>query len=152
MKLIRLHLYIPLNTISFGVYLKRESLRWFNEAVWDLETAKILHEAKRFNAAAFYSHQAAEKASKSLLYHVNEAAWGHSVRELLQRYFERISEDPPEDIMRCARELDRHYIPSRYPNAHPSATPHEAYDDEASSRAIKCAEIVVEYVRRIISK
>ncbi|MGP3666803.1 MAG: HEPN domain-containing protein [Candidatus Bathyarchaeota archaeon] len=132
--------------------MKHEALRWLNEALWDLDTARILHKAGRFNAATFYSHQAAEKASKAMLYHVNEAPWGHSVRELLLRYFEKNALNPAEEIMQCARELDRHYIPSRYPNAHPSGTPHEAYDDETSLRAIKCAEIVVEYARKIISQ
>ncbi|MCX8171144.1 MAG: HEPN domain-containing protein [Candidatus Bathyarchaeota archaeon] len=132
--------------------LRRESLRWLNEAMWDLDTARILHEAKRFNAAVFYAHQAAEKASKAMLYHVNEAPWGHSVRELLLRYFEKIGKNPPEDMMRCARELDRHYIPSRYPNAHPSATPHEAYDEEVSLRAIRCADMVVGYAKEVIGQ
>lgn len=72
------------------------------------------------------------KACKALLYHVNEAPWGHSVRELLARYFSKLGVSPPEDLMIYARELDRHYIPSRYPNAHPSGTPHEAYDEETS--------------------
>ena len=49
-----------------------------------------------------------------------------------------------------ARELDRHYIPSRYPDAHPSGTPHEAYDEETSKRAIKAAEEVVYFARKII--
>jgi len=38
--------------------------RWFSEAVWDLETAEILHSARRYNAAVFYAQQAAEKAAK----------------------------------------------------------------------------------------
>ncbi|MEM3944263.1 MAG: HEPN domain-containing protein, partial [Thermofilaceae archaeon] len=52
--------------------VRGEALRWLSEALWDLETAEILHREKRFNASAFYSHQAAEKACKALLYHVNE--------------------------------------------------------------------------------
>lgn len=56
--------------------MRSESIRWLDEALWDLDTAKILHREKRFNVAAFYSHQAAEKAAKPLLYHINEAAWG----------------------------------------------------------------------------
>ncbi|MEM0085565.1 MAG: HEPN domain-containing protein, partial [Zestosphaera sp.] len=47
--------------------MRGEALRWFNEALWDLDTAKILYRERRFNAAAFYSHQAAEKACKALL-------------------------------------------------------------------------------------
>jgi HEPN domain-containing protein len=99
--------------------MRGEALRWLDEALWDLETARILHRERRYNAAAFYSHQAAEKACKALLYHINEAPWGHSVRELLTRYFTRVNVKPEEDLLRYARELDRHYIPSRYPNAHP---------------------------------
>ncbi|MEM0268688.1 MAG: HEPN domain-containing protein [Candidatus Korarchaeum sp.] len=130
--------------------MRGEALRWMEEATWDLDTARILHREGRFNASSFYAHQAAEKACKALLYHANEAPWGHSVRELLQRYFRSRGLEPDEGLMRCARELDRHYIPSRYPNAHPSGTPHEAYDEETSSRAIKCAEAVVSYARGIV--
>lgn len=127
--------------------MRGEASRWLEEALWDLETARILHREKRFNASAFYAHQAAEKAAKALLYYLNEAPWGHSVRELLSRFFERLGRNPPEELMACARELDRHYIPSRYPDAHPSGTPHEAYDEETSARALKAAEKVVELAR-----
>ncbi|WP_420835092.1 HEPN domain-containing protein [Thermofilum adornatum] len=47
-----------------------------------------------------------------------------------------------------ARELDRHYIPARYPNAFPSGTPHEAYDEEISRRAIEACEEIIRFVRR----
>ncbi|MEM2776786.1 MAG: HEPN domain-containing protein [Candidatus Bathyarchaeia archaeon] len=92
--------------------MRNEAFRWFEEASWDLDTVKILHKERRYNAAAFYSHQAAEKACKALLYNVNEAPWGIAL-ELLARYFNRIEEKPLEELMKCARELDRHYIPSR---------------------------------------
>jgi HEPN domain-containing protein len=130
--------------------MRSEALRWFNEALWDLDTARILHREKRYNAAAFYAHQAAEKAAKALLYHVNEAPWGHSIRELLQRYFVKINREADEKLLTFARELDRHYIPSRYPNALPSGTPHEAYDAETSIKALKASEEIIEYVRREI--
>ncbi len=35
-------------------------------------------------------------------------------------------------LLSFARELDRHYISSRHPNAHPEGTSHEAYDEETS--------------------
>ncbi|MCY0867686.1 MAG: HEPN domain-containing protein [Desulfurococcus sp.] len=130
--------------------MKEEARRWLDEALWDLETARILHRERRYNAAAFYSHQAAEKAVKALLYSVNEAPWGHSVRVLLERYFERRRENANPILLNNARELDRHYIPSRYPNAHPAGAPHEAYDEDTSSRAIKAAEEIVEYARRLL--
>ena len=55
-----------------------------------------------------------------------------------------------ERLLASARELDRHYIPSRYPNAHPSGTPHEAYDEVAARRALKAARRIVEYVEGMI--
>ena len=128
--------------------MRGEALRWFSEALWDLDTAKILHREKRYNAAVFYSHQAAEKAVKALLYNVNEAPWGHSIRELLQRYFMRVGSQVDERLLTLARELDRHYITSRYPNALPSGTPHEVYDEEVSNRVIRAAEELIGFVRR----
>jgi len=133
--------------------VKSEALRWLSEAEWDLETARILHREKRFNASAFYAHQSAEKAVKALLYHVNEAPWGHSIRVLLERFFAKTSSRDlglEAELLVCARELDRHYIPSRYPNALPAGTPHEAYDEETSQRAIECARRILEYVKRVI--
>lgn len=130
--------------------MSSEVERWFSEALWDLETAEILHKEKRYNAAVFYSHQAAEKAVKALLYSVNEASWGHSIRTLLDRYFEKMKRKPDDVLMSFARELDRHYIPSRYPNALPAGTPHEAYDSEVSSRVINAAKEVVEFVRGVL--
>ncbi len=56
--------------------MRGEAERCLNEAEWDLETARILHRERRYNAAAFYSHQAAEKAVKALLYSLNEAPLG----------------------------------------------------------------------------
>lgn len=129
--------------------MRSEARRWLSEALWDLETAKILHEKSRYNSAVFYAHQSAEKASKALLYFLNESPWGHSVRELLERFFEKTGKFD-EKLLTFSRELDRHYIPSRYPDALPSGAPHEAYDRETSERAIEIAEKVVEYARKFM--
>jgi HEPN domain-containing protein len=67
----------------------KEAERWFSDAAYDLETAKLLHSSRRFNAACFYAHQAAEKGVKALLYSLNESPWGHSVRVVVERYVEK---------------------------------------------------------------
>lgn len=130
--------------------MREEAARWLSEAEWDLGNAEILYREKRWNAAAFYSHQAAEKAVKALLYSVNEAPWGHSVRILLERYFRRVGEEPDEGLLSCARELDMHYILSRYPNAHPAGTPHEAYDEVTAREALRAARKIVKYVEGVL--
>ncbi|HIQ55865.1 MAG TPA: HEPN domain-containing protein [Pyrodictium sp.] len=128
-----------------------EAKRWLSEALWDLETARILLRERRYNAAAFYAQQAAEKAVKALLYSINEAPWGHSVRVLLLRYFEATG-TRRENLLVDARELDRHYIPSCYPNALPEGTPHEAYDRETAERALAAAKRIIEFVVEEIEK
>jgi HEPN domain-containing protein len=130
--------------------LRGEARRWLEEALWDIETARILYREKRYNAVAFYAQQAGLMAAKALLYHVNENPWGRSVRVLLERFYERMGAEPDEKLLTYARELDRHYIPSRYPNAHPAGTPHEAYDAETAERALEAAEAIIMYARRVI--
>jgi len=126
-----------------------EAERWLSEAEWDFDTAKVLHTSKKFNASAFYSQQSAEKAVKAALYGLGEIPLGHSVRELLERFHEA-SGIKLENLLTFARELDRHYIPSRYPNVYPSGTPHEAYDEETSRRALECTRVMLEFVKRFI--
>jgi len=124
-----------------------ESRRWFSEAEWDLESARILHESKRHNSSAFLCQQSAEKCAKALLYSVGESPFGHSVLELIERFAVASGKDISE-LKPLAAELDRHYIPARYPNAIPSGSPHEYYDQEVSHRTLEYATRILDYVRR----
>ena len=130
--------------------MRNDALRWLEEAEKDIETAEILYKNARYNAVCFYAHQAAEKAVKAILYSINEAPWGHSIRILLERYIEKSGSPQIEYLMECARELDRHYIPSRYPNAHPSGTAFEAYDPKTAERALECSRGILKYAREKI--
>jgi len=127
-----------------------EASRWLDEALWDLDTAKILYREKRYNAAVFYSHQSTEKASKALLYKYYVSSWGRGVRDLLERFYNISNVNRDEKVVSYARELNIHYIPSRYPNAHPSGTPHEAYDEEIAFNMILKAEKIIDYCKRFI--
>jgi HEPN domain-containing protein len=124
-----------------------EAKRWFSEAEWDLESARILHESRRYNSSAFLCQQSAEKCAKALLYSVGESPFGHSVLELLERFGEASGKDISE-LKSLAAELDRHYIPARYPNAIPSGSPHEYYDQEVSQRVLQYAARILDYARR----
>jgi HEPN domain-containing protein len=118
--------------------IREEALRWFEEGENDISTAKILLEHEKYNPSAFYSQQAAEKVLKGLLLAYNEATWGHSVLSLLRRLDEIMDVDINE-IEQCAKELDRHYIPSRYPDAYPSGRPEDYYTEKIAKEAITCA-------------
>jgi len=129
--------------------IRDEALRWFEEGENDISTANILLEHKKYNPSAFYSQQAAEKILKGLLLAYNEATWGHSVLSLLRRLDEIMDVDISE-IEQCAKELDRHYIPSRYPDAYPSGRPEDYYTEKMAKEAIACATKIKEFAQNLM--
>jgi HEPN domain-containing protein len=124
---------------------------WLNEAKWDLETSEILKNHKRYNSCAFFAQQAVEKLLKSALLFNNESPWGHSTRVLVIRLDEICNLDL-SSLTHYASELDLHYIPSRYPNAHPNSAPHEVYDEIIAQKAIENANTIFENIIPIFDK
>ncbi len=92
-----------------------------------------------FEWACFCAHQAAEKAVKAVHEARGEQAWGHSVRELL----ESIDADAPPGILDAARELDRCYIPTRYPNGFDRGAPKDHFGEPDAARTIAGAEEIL---------
>ena len=45
-----------------------------------------------------------------------------------------------------ARELDLHYIPSRYPNGIPSGYPHQFYSKKVANRALIASDRIFSYI------
>lgn len=121
-----------------------EAERWLKQALRDLDAAKGSLADGYYEWACFQAQQAAEKAVKALLYGLGVGAWGHSIVELLGILKDRYD---VEELMPLARELDRHYIPTRYPNSFESGYPAMYYDYEAAERAIKAAEAIITWVR-----
>ena len=83
---------------------------------------------------------------KALHESVGTEAWGHSVVELL-----RGLSDVPADVIDAAKVLDRHYIPSRYPNSHPAGAPGDLYTAAEAERALQDAGRVIEHVKGRLS-
>ncbi len=122
-----------------------EAKRWLMQALRDLEAATSSLESGYYEWSCFQSHQAAEKAVKALLYAHGKSAWGHSITELLG--YVKSTTEVPEELFYHARELDRHYIPSRYPNAFESGYPALYYDKITGERAISACKRIIEWVR-----
>jgi HEPN domain-containing protein len=118
---------------------------WFRQAEKDLQHAKRSIDVGDFEWACFAAQQAAEKAVKSLYQSIHVDALGHSVSRMLQDL--PVSFRPPEDLLERAKELDKHYIPSRYPNFHPEGAPLDYYTGPEARRAVEGAEKILESVR-----
>jgi len=54
---------------------------------------------------------------------------------------------PPRELVEKAKELDRHYIPTRYPNLHPEGAPMDYYTRADAERAVRYAGEILEFCR-----
>jgi HEPN domain-containing protein len=123
---------------------------WMNEAEGDLEHAKSDMKHGYYNWACFSAQQSAEKAAKAVFQRMGAEAWGHSVADLLKELSRRYR--VPEELINGALELDKAYIPARYPNVHPSGSPRNIYTKEEARRLIGYAENILKFCSDILSK
>ncbi len=121
---------------------------WLRQAIRDLEHARKSLEFGDYEWACFAAHQAAEKAVKALYQKIGIEVWGHSISRMLMHLPNNYK--PTENLINKAKELDRHYIPTRYPNFHPEGAPMDYYTQEDARRAIEYAEEIVEFCRNKI--
>ena len=127
-----------------------ECRRWFTQALRDFKASKDSLDDGNYEWSCFQAQQAAEKAVKALLYAHGRIAWGHSIVELLNTL--RNVEDVSEELYVCGRELDRHYIPSRYPNAFESGYPGLYYDRTTAERCITCSKNIIDWVVKCLER
>jgi len=127
------------------VFDKEEFLRWFKHAEYTLRSAVRDKDSGDYSWACFKAQQAAELAVKALLYGLGIMAYGHSIKKLLDILSKEVQ--VPENLLRNARLLDRHYIPPRYPDAYIEGSPYEYYDRIDAEEAIKAAEEILTFVR-----
>jgi len=130
---------------------KQEGQRWLAAARNDLQGARLLRQGQLHNLACFHCQQAAEKALKAILYaHGAQRVVGHGVQDLVKSVGKV---DPAAaTIAPEAANLDRYYIPTRYPNGLPGGTPSEAYDSVDSEHAESVAEQVLQLAEQAIRR
>lgn len=98
------------------------------------------------NWGCFLAEQAAQLAAKSLLHGTGSGAWGYDLVALGERLREAAGEELPDAVAAALRRLSRHYIPPRYPDAHPGGSPMAYYGTEDSAEAIADADRVIAHV------
>jgi len=79
--------------------------------------------------SCFLAEQGAQLALKGLLHAVGEhaGAWGHDLGPIERGVAAVFGDDWPPGLVEPAMRLGRHYLPARYPDAHPTGAPDERY-------------------------
>jgi len=116
--------------------MKREEWqRYRRQAEHTLESGRRDRDAGDHDWACFKAQQSAELGLKGYVRATREYATGHSVTRLLGALVDGV----PAELVDCARELDKVYIPARYPDAYPAGAPMDYYGTAESERALDCA-------------
>jgi HEPN domain-containing protein len=130
-----------------------EARRWFQQARYDLRAARWNVEGDFHSTACFLAQQAAEKALKSLHYYLGSgrpSLLTHSLVEMVRDGSKQVPE--LATLQEIARQLDLHYVPSRYPNGLPGGYPHRFYGTEMSAHAIQAASNVLAFVQDFFTR
>jgi len=120
-----------------------------DQAQGDLQHARSSLEIGHFDWACFAAQQAAEKAVKAAFQALGAEARGHSVNELLTALDHSRRVTP--DLLDAAKELDKAYLPARYPDALPASSPRRAYTATEAERMIGCADRIVRFCEDLLA-
>ena len=101
-----------------------------------------------YDWACFAAHQGAEKAVKGLFLSLGGEGWGHSITALLNDLAGRMQ--VPEELLDSARRLDKHYIPTRYPNGFDSGAPHSYYTAREAAEALEDGRSIYDFCRQSV--
>ncbi len=128
-------------------YDRPELERWRRQAQAALDLARTAADTTS-SWACFLAEQGAQLALKGLLHAVGEhaQAWGHDLGPLERRAAAVFNPDWPPGLMEPAMRLGRHYLPARYPDAHPTGAPEERYTAGDARAALDDAQNLVNAV------
>jgi len=130
--------------------MREEAEHWFREALNELELAKRLLELDYLNYTCFHSHQAVEKALEALIIQRLRVIppKTHNLIELAEKL--RDGGLPTNEVMDDLKDLNPHYLVSRYPDA-ANGVPSEVYSRRAAESCVRMATRVIEWIRRLLT-
>lgn len=120
-----------------------EYSRWIRAACQALESAKADLSRGDYNWACFKAEQAAECALKGLLRRLGMLYDANSLVSMLARLPKDLD---PSSIMQAASELDKLFLPTRYPDAWVEGVPSNYYTRQNARVAISYALAVIKWV------
>jgi HEPN domain-containing protein len=121
---------------------------WLRQAERNLKSAEINFQNELYEEVCYEAQQVAEKSVKALLSYFHKEIRGHSVTFLLQS----LSISVPAEILKCAQELDKHYIPSRYPDVYDQGAPADYYNKDDAISCLECGRRILTWVKEIVGK
>jgi HEPN domain-containing protein len=124
---------------------EKEFQRWFKQAEHNLKSSRADAEDGDYDWACFKAQQASEMAIKALIVSFGKIIKGHSIFDLLKAV-ETFGITIPEDMLKCARRLDKFYIPTRYPDAIGLGSPFESFDEDDFKVALRCCESILFFI------
>lgn len=130
--------------------MAERSADWFRQAESDLDLARYARDGAHYDWAAFASHQAAEKAIKAVFQKLHMEAWGHALGLMLEGLPQDARPDQP--LIKRAKDLDKHYIPTRYPNGFDQGAPVDYYELDDAEEAIADAEAILRFCHDILDR
>lgn len=122
---------------------------WLAQGRRDLELARHAAAGGFHEWACFAAQQAAEKAVKGLIAALNGEARGHAIVTMATALPARAA--LPPELLDAARRLDRHYIPTRYPNGFDRGAPRDYFTAQDSIQAITDADGLIGFCTRHVS-
>lgn len=121
---------------------------WLAQAKRDLNHAVNACKDKDFEWSCFSAQQGAEKAVKAVFLFLHGEGWGHSVYTLLKALSKKIK--VTQKLLEAAKSLDKHYIPTRYPNGFERGIPADYYTAKDAKEAIKNAREIIKFCQSCV--
>lgn len=124
-------------------------LKNIGEACWaqaraDYATAVTLMDAGIYYASVFFSQQAAEKALKAATVEkLQKVPKGHNLIQMANAL------DAPLEVMNSAAELNPEFLATRNPE-NSEGVPAQIYDRKSARLHLRCAQTIVDWIKKII--
>ena len=116
---------------------------WMKQAKRDLQHARNSLQMEDYEWRCFAAQQSAEKAVKALFQRIVTSLQVNSVTMLLNKLPESIK--PPTELVDKAKDLDKHYITSRYPDSWPQGAPFQYLTEQQARRSIQYASEIISF-------
>ena len=121
---------------------------WLREGQAELRAARDLLGGGHWSWCCFTAQQAAEKALKAVCEHLRTPQFGHNLNVLRQSIEARLT--VPESVATACARLNRHYIPTRYPEAFDRGAPADQFFEADARQAVGDAAEVMDFAERLV--